>query len=1600
MKKHGIFAALAGVAMVGTLFAADRTIDADYTLTGDETVDGVLTIAAGATVDLAGHKLTVAGLAGGGTVTSSVAAVYRRLEYLESGGGSYINTGYIPVSATTADLRLRFTGNLPAGSSGYMWKTVFGTRKSGVNNAWFGVFLKKDGNNVYFWRSLRGDQDQVVTGNGVVTTGVDYYLKLDKDGTSRINGKDFGGGLAGDCVYPALLFAMNQDGENSPWLPAATAPDGGAGQRLYYCRFAEDGITVHDFVPAKRLSDGVLGMYDRTTGDFKTNAGSGTFTGGSECADRALATGELHLAADAAAGAWNCAQIKVASNVAVVADGGALAADADWRALGTVFTASGTVLDLSGHTLKISGIDGAGIITDDSSYEYLDYIQGSGSQYINTGYTMGSGTTADFKAQFQGTPANGYWHGVFGQRTSGSDKVGACVFLYTTGNTPYFWKTLNGDANVPALGAVVTGTDYTFHIDKTGTGPSTITGGTLDNATLGTALAGTCAGPAYIFNLNQNGSVWNVSYSARMRLYYLTFSENGTITRNYIPVRRTTDNAVGLYDTIEHKFYPNNGNGAFTAGAVTNSAAGAISSELHVDVPDGVELDNREVSIQGNVKLVKNGAGAFIASKCMQLYSGGTLVAGGEFRCTSCNVQNNREDIYFYGAEGSEVTVAEGALFNFDGNGNHHTMKFVLAGGEIRCVPEHGMAGYGWISSLRLTANSKISGSGFGFVHGGSAAMTVDLGGNTLTLDFPYYKEFYVANTTFTGGGRVVANTGGWIDLGSYSKPCTFADGVTLDVRGAAVNALATTSVTGTYESNCSQNYDAGSALIQVTGRFKPKTALFHSTLMKDGSTLDLNGRSAELVVPCYFSSSKVEGALTFEDGATITVDIGERTPQLYERLVAWPVRPEGVTFQFDATTAAGDVPIVVASDGIYYGADPESRVVDRACWTGAAGDGNCANTANWACTNAAGRVVVDAVPGVLADVRVTGDVAMQVPQGLTIDFHTLDLDGAKLSADCDWRGLGSANAFNGKLDLNGHKLKVSGLSGAGTITDTSKGYVALDYIQGSGSQYIDTGYTMGSGTTIDFRAQFTGTPANGRWHGVFGMRTSNNMTPAACVFLYTTGGKPYFWRTLNGDANVPGLGTVATGTDYTFHVDKTGTGPTTITGGALTNATLGTANAGTCAGPAYIFNLNQNGAVWSVNDSAKMRLYYLKFSENGTPTCDFVPAMRLSDGVLGLYDKIGKQFLVNAGTGAFTAGSVKYDEAFADAGELIVEVPTGQTLTAGTVNITGGVKLVKNGPGTLVPTISQTYVGGTLVAEGKVQPHDAPNDNDITYCGDRVKAFGPGVITVAEGAAFDVRANYAFYGVRSDTGLLVQLAGGTFANSGPHDMTKTANGGSGIGALTADSFLDVPRSLVFQGWMCDLGGHKLTVSIASGKSWHIRNTSFENGRIETGTTGWMHIVDATDASTVDFKVNSALQIDAQFDVGGYEPVWSNAGTHKGTAAMNVHGVFKPAEHDYFYGCTLLDGSTIDFVNRTSPLPVVSAFTDTGKKNLEFAENATIKVRRGQRGGKVIAWTEETIPPTYDTLRFVRDPSDTRCYSVRKLDDGVYIITGMALVIR
>ena len=61
---------------------ADRMIDADYTLTADEVVDGALTVARGATVDLAGHNLTVSALKG----CVPAGGRYRLLGYVDATG--------------------------------------------------------------------------------------------------------------------------------------------------------------------------------------------------------------------------------------------------------------------------------------------------------------------------------------------------------------------------------------------------------------------------------------------------------------------------------------------------------------------------------------------------------------------------------------------------------------------------------------------------------------------------------------------------------------------------------------------------------------------------------------------------------------------------------------------------------------------------------------------------------------------------------------------------------------------------------------------------------------------------------------------------------------------------------------------------------------------------------------------------------------------------------------------------------------------------------------------------------------------------------------------------------------------------------------------------------------------------------------------------------------------------------------------------------------------------------------------------------------------------------------------------------------------------
>ena len=52
--------------------------------------------------------------------------------------------------------------------------------------------------------------------------------------------------------------------------------------RLYALKMWTDSVLMRDFIPAKRKSDGMIGLYDLVSGTFFTDANGGNFTGGDE----------------------------------------------------------------------------------------------------------------------------------------------------------------------------------------------------------------------------------------------------------------------------------------------------------------------------------------------------------------------------------------------------------------------------------------------------------------------------------------------------------------------------------------------------------------------------------------------------------------------------------------------------------------------------------------------------------------------------------------------------------------------------------------------------------------------------------------------------------------------------------------------------------------------------------------------------------------------------------------------------------------------------------------------------------------------------------------------------------------------------------------------------------------------------------------------------------------------------------------------------------------------------------------------------------------------------------------------------------------------
>lgn len=183
-------------------------------------------------------------------------------------------------------------------------------------------------------------------------------------------------------------------------------------------------------------------------------------------------------------------------------------------------------------------------------------------------------------------------------------------------------------------------------------------------------------------------------------------------------------------------------------------------------------------------------------------------------------------------------------------------------------------------------------------------------------------------------------------------------------------------------------------------------------------------------------------------------------------------------------------------------------------------------------------------------------------------------------------------------------------------------GYTELEYIESTGTQWIDTDALPNQNSAIELKIEFTHDPASAQ-EAIYGARTSDTKQ---------------FWAyyRYNSDAFAMRFGT--TSTNYMLAMPAIGTHFINQTknvfdvDGEQTSAPMMDF---TSTYPIYLFGVNNQG---SVQYPASVRIFYCKIYDNGTLIRDFVPCTDPSSAV-GLYDIVGQQFYANAGTGAFTAG-------------------------------------------------------------------------------------------------------------------------------------------------------------------------------------------------------------------------------------------------------------------------------------------------------------------------------------------------------------------------
>lgn len=396
---------------------------------------------------------------------------YTQVEYIQSSGTQYIDTGFKPNQNTRLVAEIAFLGTVGQNVAGVRKSTSDTTNRFGIVSISSASKL-----GAFFGTSLI---------QGVSFDSSKHKYELSSAGLT-VDSTSYGGANTGtfSCGFNFVLFG---------WSDGGTVTK--TNSRVYSCQLYDNDTLVRDFVPCKN-SSGTIGLYDLANSKFYTNAGTGTFSVGTdkESVARKIKKGYIGI-----------------------------------------------------ETFEKKPLP--------SGYTQVEYIQSSGTQYIDTGFVPNQDTRVVCDCEYQASSSS--W--LFAVRVAS----GKGSFSFLSHNNRF-----RTDYGASYTQYFATSTTQVTRIDKN-KNITTINGNeTLTDTT--TAFNSTY--PLFLFAVNTAGTPSGYS-SAKLK--NMQIYDNGTLVRDFVPCKNSSG-TVGLYDVVNGKFYINAGTGSFTAGTDKQSVARKI----------------------------------------------------------------------------------------------------------------------------------------------------------------------------------------------------------------------------------------------------------------------------------------------------------------------------------------------------------------------------------------------------------------------------------------------------------------------------------------------------------------------------------------------------------------------------------------------------------------------------------------------------------------------------------------------------------------------------------------------------------------------------------------------------------------------------------------------------------------------------------------------------------------------------------------------------------------------------------------------------------------------------------------------------------------